>query len=156
MSNQKGFTFIELSLAAAIIGIILMASLTGIVNYDQQEKRAERSLEIKKIMLATLSDIANLRSALPYYELGNDAGAYVLCYDKSGVQVPFNTTELIHLASAASLTNVSMCPTPIEIRVLTSMNPQTTTWTVIGLQRDPASGNMIQYPAQSITRTTGF
>jgi prepilin-type N-terminal cleavage/methylation domain-containing protein len=156
MKNQKGFTLIELSLAAAILGIIMMASLTGIVNYDRQEKRAERSLEIKKLMLSTLSNIANLRSAYPYFEIGTDEGAYVICFDKSGVQVPFNATEQIHLTTVTSLTISSLCPTPIEIRVLTNMTANDTTWTVVGLQLDSGTGNMIQYPSQSITRTTGF
>ncbi len=156
MRNQKGFTLVEMMVAAVIIGVVITASISAIVTYDQQEKRASRSLEVKKILLEISSDISNMRSSLPYFEINNSRGAYVLCYSKEGVLTPFSATEQIHLVAVSALGANPLCGTTIELRVQTEMTARDTIWTVIGGQRDPTSGKLLQYAPYVISRTTGF
>lgn len=156
MRNERGFTFVELLISAAILAFIIMTSASVIVNYTQQEKRSERSLQVKKILLEISSQISDVRSKLPYFKVGAQNGAYILCYDKNGVQQPYSAAEQVHLLTAASIpANTLLCTTQIEFRITTAMTANEITWTAVGVQRDPATGQLRAYPPYIFSRKLG-
>ena len=157
MRNQKGFTLVELLVSTTLMAIFIMASIVAMLEFTRSEKKNESNVQVKKILLALSSDLSHSRSKLPYFEVGSNAGAYVLCYDRNGVQQPFSAVENIHLDQVQNLLpDTMLCMSPIEIRITTEMSGSDTIWNVTGVINDPATNKIMALRPFVISRWSGF